>query len=138
MIHENNFDFSFAGLKTAVLQLVEKHQPLSEEMKKTIAREFEDAATDVLVHKTLRAVEEYGVNAVIMGGGVSANKHIRTELDVKLRAASCELLVCPPEYSTDNGLMIALAGYFHALKKEFTDLASLKADGNLSLASLSK
>ena len=138
MIHENNFDFSFAGLKTAVLRLVEKHQPLSEEMKKTIAREFEDAVTDVLVYKTLRAVEECGASTVIMGGGVSANKHIRNELNQKLRAVGCQLLVCPPELSTDNGLMIALAGYFHALKKEFTDLASLKADGNLSLASLSK
>ncbi len=133
MMHEDNFDFSFAGLKTAVLRLVEKHQPLSEEMKKTIAREFEDAATDVLVYKTLRAVEEFGASTVIMGGGVSANKHIRNELNQKLRAVGCQLLVCPPELSTDNGLMIALAGHFHAARGEFADPSALKANGNLTL-----
>ena len=87
----------------------------------------------MLVYKTLRAVEEYGANAVVMGGGVSANTHIRTELDRKLKAESCKLLVCPPEFSTDNALMIALAGYFHALKKEFANVEYLKANGNLRL-----
>ncbi|MBI2610816.1 tRNA (adenosine(37)-N6)-threonylcarbamoyltransferase complex transferase subunit TsaD [Candidatus Kaiserbacteria bacterium] len=132
MIHSDNYDFSFAGLKTAVERYVQAHELHSLDREK-IAREFEDAVTDVLVYKTLHAVEEFGVSTVIMGGGVSANKHIRSELSSKLEAMGSKLLVCPPEYSTDNGLMIALAGYFHALKKDFIDPQNLKANGNLKL-----
>ena len=132
MMNDDNFDFSFSGLKTAVLRLVE-NKTVSDDTKKQIAREFEDAVADVLVGKTLRAVEEYGANAVILGGGVSANKHMRSELDRRLKAEGCELLVCPPEFSTDNGLMIALVGYFHALKKEFAAPETLSANGSLRL-----
>jgi len=89
--------------------------------------------TDVLVGKTLRAVEEYGANAVVMGGGVSANKHIRLCLAEALAEAGAKLLVCPPEFSTDNAVMIALAGYFHARKYEFTDPETLTANGSLKL-----
>ena len=134
MMNSKNFDFSFSGLKTAVLRFVQTHSPLSEDQKANIAQEFEDAVTEVLVGKTLRAVEEYGACAVVIGGGVSANRHIRAELNRKLAEIGVhELLVCPPEFSTDNGLMIALAGYFHALKKEFTNIESLTANGNLDL-----
>ena len=138
MMHEDNYEFSFSGLKTALQRLGAVNQPRPLDKEK-IAREFEDAVTDILVYKTLRAVEEYGASAVVLGGGVSANKHIRGELRSKLLASSCKLLVCPAEYSTDNGLMIALAGYFHlpaqagALKKEFVEPEKLTANGNLKL-----
>ncbi|MDP2650266.1 MAG: tRNA (adenosine(37)-N6)-threonylcarbamoyltransferase complex transferase subunit TsaD, partial [bacterium] len=72
MIHEDNLDFSFSGLKTAVLRLV-KDKTLTETEKMGLALEFEDAATEVLVKKTMRAVEEYGAQTVLVGGGVSAN-----------------------------------------------------------------
>jgi len=132
MLHEDNYEFSFAGLKTAVERFVQANDLKSLDREK-IAREFEDAVSDVLVYKTLRAVEEYGASTVVMGGGVSANKHIRETLSSKLGAVSSKLLVCPPEYSTDNALMIALAGYFQALKKEFANPEDLKANGNLKL-----
>ena len=133
MIHEDNYDFSFAGLKTAVLRFVEKNKPLTEELKTQVAREFEDAAADVLVAKTLRAAEEYGVETVIVGGGVSANAHIRLRLADALAKAGTKLLLCPLEFSGDNALMIALAGYLHALKKEFANPRTLRADGTLRL-----
>src|SRR3990167_2252877 len=80
MLHDDSLDFSFAGLKTAVLRIVEANSPLTDEKQFMIAREFEDAVTDVLVGKTIRACDEYGVQTVVVGGGVSANTHIRLRL----------------------------------------------------------
>ena len=133
MLHKNNLDFSFAGLKTAALRFVEANTPLSDNLKKQIAREFEAAAADVLVEKTLRAVEQHSAQTVIVGGGVSANKHIRAELAIRLQATGCKLLISPFEFATDNAVMIALAGYFHTSNDEFADLSTLRANGNLRL-----
>ncbi len=132
MIHDDSYDFSFSGLKTAVLRLIDKHE-LSEDEKMKIALEFENAATDVLVAKTVRAAEEYGAKTVVVGGGVSANSYIKELLSSALQATGCKLLAPPPALATDNALMIALAGYFRALKNEFIDPDSLRADGNLRL-----
>lgn len=138
MIDSGDFDFSFAGLKTAVLRLVEAHPPaggpLSDDFKKQIAREFENAAAEVLVGKTLRAVEEYGAQTIIVGGGVSANTHIKHRLAEALGADGTKLFISAPEFATDNAIMIALAGYFHALKKEFTDSETLRAEPDLTLS----
>jgi len=79
------------------------------------------------------AVEEFGANTVVVGGGVSANTYIRSCLFSQLEARSSKLLVCPPEFSTDNAIMIALAGYFHALNNEFAHPANLSAKGDLKL-----
>jgi len=135
MLHDKGFDFSFSGLKTAVRTLVEKHRPLSDAMKLMIAREFEDTVADVLVEKTVRAVEEFGVATVLVGGGVSANDHIRLRLAEALAEAGnlSALLMPPKELATDNAIMIALAGYFHAQKGEYIDPAHLTAKGNLRL-----
>jgi N6-L-threonylcarbamoyladenine synthase len=132
MAHEDNFDFSFSGLKTAVLRLI-KDRALTEAEKMAMAREFEDAVADVLVSKTVRAVEEYGAQSVFVGGGVSANTHIKQELKNALDDAGVQLLVPPPEWATDNALMIALAGYFHAINNEFVEPTILRANGNLRL-----
>lgn len=134
MLHEDSFDFSFSGLKTAVRRLVEDKQ-VPDEDRMGIAREFEDAVADVLVTKTMRALEEYGANTVVVGGGVSANEYIRKQLGAacQLQATSCKLLVPPPELATDNAIMIALVGYFRALKNEFADSETLAANGNLKL-----
>lgn len=135
MLHEANFDFSFSGLKTAVRRLVEDKE-VSDEDRMGLAREFEDAVTEVLVTKTLRAVDELGANTVLVGGGVSANTYIRKRLEEALKEYGdpARLLVPPPALATDNAIMIALAGYFHALKKEFADPETLAAKGNLKLA----
>src|SRR3990167_6594130 len=141
MIGEDNFDFSFSGLKTAVRRVIEKWQgdALPLRTKQEIAREFEDAVADVLVTRTMRAVDEFGAYAIVVGGGVSANTYIRERLAAacQLQATSCKLLVPPPELATDNAIMIALAGYFHALKREYADPTTLKATGNLRLGNAS-
>ncbi len=133
MIKEGNFDFSFAGLKTAVLRHTENKQ-LSDDDKRVLAREFEDAAADVIVTKTVNAVDEFCAQTVIVGGGVSANTNIRRCLAEASAEAGVKLLLCEPKYSGDNALMIALAGYFRALNNEFTAPDDIKATGSLKLA----
>lgn len=133
MLRENTFDFSFSGLKTAARRLIEAHTPLSDDTKREIALECENAITDVLVAKTARALETYGAKTLIVGGGVSANTHIRSQFEETLEGRATNILVCPPEFSGDNALMIALAGYFRALKKDIPSPETLAAQGNLSL-----
>jgi N6-L-threonylcarbamoyladenine synthase len=134
MIREDNCDFSFAGLKTAILYLLKKIPNVSDEDKKHIAHEFENAVADVLWKKTSRAISETGAKTLVIGGGVSANKHIRRVFTEKINREYPEIALHIPvfELSTDNAIMIALAGYYRALRKEFkTDFI---ANGNLSLA----
>lgn len=135
MLRDESYDFSFSGLKTAVRKLVEQHAPLSDDFKKQIAREFEQTVSDVLVGKTLRAADEFNAQTIVVGGGVSANAHIRAELSraLEARGSPAKLLIPPPELATDNAIMIALAGYFSAQNGAFIDHAALKAYGGLKL-----
>jgi N6-L-threonylcarbamoyladenine synthase len=139
MIGSPNFDFSFSGLKTSVLYKIRDHKkPLSDNEKKDLAREFEEAVVDVLVTKTLRAASKYKIKSIIVGGGVSANTYLRTELARRMRehdlvwVQQASLSFPTLELSTDNGLMIAIAGYF-GKKKSAASLKKLTANGNLSL-----
>lgn len=136
MMDSKDYDFSFSGIKTAVRRVVEAHQPLSDSLKAEIAREFEDAVTDVLVAKTIRALEEYGAQAVLIGGGVSANQHLRERMRdaIKEYGLDAKLLIPPRSLSTDNALMIALAGYFRAQAGQYADISTLRANGNLRLS----
>ena len=135
MLNSKDYDFSFSGLKTEVRKVVEANKPLTDDKKKEIALAFENAVAQVLVHRTIKAVDEFDVHTVVVGGGVSANTFIRAELAAKLaqRDASAALLVPAPEFATDNALMIAIAGYFHAFKKDFTLPEAISAIGNLRL-----
>lgn len=133
MLHSGDYDFSFAGLKTAVLRITEAHPNMTDDEKASLAREFEDTAADILVTKTKRAAEEYGARALIVGGGVSANTHIRGALSEAASELGIPLLVCEKAHSTDNALMIALAGYFRALRNEYGNPADMRATGQLKL-----
>ena len=141
MLDQPNFDFSFAGLKTAVLIYVKKMYAsgniLSLQMKQDICASFQEAVVDTLVSKTLRATEKYLPRSVILTGGVSANRYLRDQLMVRVkeRFPDISVHVAPMAYTTDNAAMIAVAGYFHAQKKEFHDPLTLRADPNLRLAS---
>lgn len=135
MVGSGNLDFSFSGIKTAVRLLAEKQNNLTDTIKKQTAREFEDAVAEVVCKKTAAAIEEYGVQTLIVGGGVSANRFIRHELANMIMAEfmGLEFRIAAPEYATDNALMIALAGYFHAMRGEYSEIETLRAAGNLSL-----
>ncbi|HVW71683.1 MAG TPA: tRNA (adenosine(37)-N6)-threonylcarbamoyltransferase complex transferase subunit TsaD, partial [Candidatus Paceibacterota bacterium] len=136
MIDSETGDFSFAGLKTAVLYLLKNHPEVSEAQKKHIAREFEDAAAEVLWKKTSDAIESTGANTVVIGGGVAANAHIRREFEknIKEKHPQVALRIPVPSLTTDNAIMIGLAGFYRALRKEFSDPNTLRANGNLSLS----
>lgn len=134
MLDADNLDFSFSGLKTAVLYLIKAKGELSEPEKEHMARAFEDAVSDVLWKKTAKALEASNARTLTIGGGVSANARIRRDFAANIAREYPEVsLVIPPrELSTDNAVMIAIAGYFRALRKEFgTDI---EASGTLSLA----
>ncbi len=136
MTHSPNFHFSFSGLKTAVLYLIQKIAPLNEQTRKDIAKEFEQAVTDVLVKKTLRAIEKYKAKTLLLGGGVASNKKIRETFETicKENFPKLELYFPRKDLSTDNALMIGIAGYFRFLKTgKGKALLSIKADGGMRI-----
>jgi N6-L-threonylcarbamoyladenine synthase len=119
MIHSGDFDFSFSGLKTAVLYtLRDLKGELSETRKKDLAREVEDAIVEVLVKKTLKAVMKFKAETLIVGGGVSANELLRQELLRVGKEVNPNLHIYFPTkiLSRDNALMIALAGHQKLLR----------------------
>ncbi|MFA6297121.1 MAG: tRNA (adenosine(37)-N6)-threonylcarbamoyltransferase complex transferase subunit TsaD [Candidatus Paceibacterota bacterium] len=137
MIHSKDFDFSFSGLKTAVLYSLKKE----ETPKEVVAKEFEDAVAEVLVSKTFRAIDEYNIKTLIIGGGVVSNEYIRKQFEEKVAEYSeLKLLLPTPQLRTDNALMIGLAGYLRWLKKDkkdlrntMSDIVAVVAKGNLKL-----
>lgn len=133
MLNTPDLDFSFSGLKTAVLYLVKnlKEQNLyNEDTKKLVAKEFQDASIEVLSKKVNRAINEYAAQSLIIGGGVIANAEIRKEF-MKLDNEFFKVYI--PEFSltTDNAVMIAFAGYISQFNKIPTVNADIKAEGNL-------
>ena len=116
MIHSNDFDFSFSGLKTAVLYLIRDMKKIDDNKKKQIAREFEDASIEVLTSKTIKAMKKYSADTLIVGGGVSANMHLRRELESKIKNEKFQVYFPTKELSTDNAIMIGLVGIYKFLK----------------------
>jgi N6-L-threonylcarbamoyladenine synthase len=129
MIKSDDLDFSFSGLKTAVLYLLKRLEG-KEINAKGIAREVEDAVTDVIVTKMRKAIEKYGVETLIIGGGVIANSHIRQALEKLANDTSTRLRLPQLDHSTDNALMIAIAGYFGKEKASGAE-TPIKATGTL-------
>jgi len=136
MLHSKDLDFSFSGLKTAVRYAVQD-KVLNDDEKSAIARDFEDAVTAVIVKKSISAIEEYGAKTLIVGGGVSANTHIKRSLETVLINEYPEVTSYfpAPGLSTDNSIMIALAGHARSTKALLpTGTDVIRADGNRSLA----
>jgi N6-L-threonylcarbamoyladenine synthase len=109
MIGSGDLDFSFSGLKTAVLTLV-RHAIIDEEAKADIAAEFQEAVVDVLAAKCSAALAATGRRRLVIAGGVGANRRLRERLDAAAAAEGFEVFYPELELCTDNGAMIALAG----------------------------
>ncbi len=149
MINTKDYDFSFSGLKTAVLYAWQKQQFFASRqktanLKVAFAKEIQQAIIDVLIKKTLKAAKDYKAKTVILGGGVSANKELRRQFQSKINTELCgflprgkkphaiNFLIPRSDISTDNAVMTAITGYFHRNKK--VSWKKLKADANLRIS----
>jgi N6-L-threonylcarbamoyladenine synthase len=116
MAKSQNFNFSFSGLKTAVLYMTKKHvaELSNPEFVIALCHEFQQAVIDVLILKTLAAAEKFNAKAVMIAGGVSANKELRRQLEIALRENHSDIIFNSPSarYSVDNAVMIAGAASY--------------------------
>ena len=134
MIATNDFDFSFSGLKTAVLYLArDLGEKRTKKLRPFIAKEFQDAVVDVLVKKTIRAAKTFKTKTVLLGGGVAANHELRKRLEANLKKEqpNTKYLIPDTRMTGDNALMIAIAAHFVGKKKA---LDKVGADANLRLS----
>jgi N6-L-threonylcarbamoyladenine synthase len=144
MLGSGDLNFSFSGLKTAVLTHVRK-QALTEEQTADIARAFEDAVVDVLAAKALAALDATGLDRLVVAGGVGANHSLRGRLAAAARERGADVFFPDLQFCTDNGAMIALVGALRLQRGDmcdykFTvrprwDLSSLRAAATTSPAS---
>jgi N6-L-threonylcarbamoyladenine synthase len=142
MLNSNNLDFSFSGLKTAVLYVVRDNPKIlkNKKLKSELCAEFQQAVIDVLIAKTLKAAKKYNPKTIMLGGGVSANKELRRQLGktIEENMPNAKYRVPNSRYSLDNAAMIAVAGYFQYTlakdKKKFeNNWKNLEADAGLEL-----
>jgi N6-L-threonylcarbamoyladenine synthase len=119
MINTKDFDFSFSGLKTAVLynfkNQVKKNQK-SQRYIKEICKETQQAIIDVLLYKTKRAAKSFKAETIILGGGVVANKELRSQFKKAFLKEGLRLFFPEPNFSTDNAVMVAVSAYFNLAK----------------------
>ena len=142
MINSGNFNFSFSGLKTALLYTVRDNPKIlkSKKITQEICAEFQQAVVDVLVYKTVSAAKKLKPKTILLGGGVSANKELRKQLDkaMKKQIRNTKYKIPDTKYSLDNAAMIAVAGYYRYArtknKKSFSEnWKKLEADANFKL-----
>lgn len=120
MLNSGDLNMSFSGLKTAVLTLINRlklNGELNTETKQNIAKSIEEAITDVLVAKSIKAMNETGINRLVVSGGVSSNLNLRSKLN---QQKNINVFYPPLELCTDNGAMIALAGHTRFTSAKFT------------------
>lgn len=118
----SEISFSFSGLKSAVINLVHNENQRGNEInKENLACSFQTIAVDELIRKTELAIKQTGIKRLIVAGGVSANKYLRSELEKLCNELNIDLSVPPLKYCTDNATMIACAAYPLYLKNEFSN-----------------
>jgi len=132
MLNQNNFDFSFSGLKTAVLYKIkdEKLKVKDKRYIREMCQEVQQAIIDVLITKTIKASKEFKARSIILGGGVSANAELRKQFKKVIKKQLPNILYLTPDisYCTDNAVMVAISAYFNHSKKK--DWKEIKANAN--------
>ncbi len=133
----DNYNFSFSGLKSAVINLNHNAIQRGESINvNDLCASFQEAVTDVLVDKALKACKEYNVKQLIVAGGVSANKGLKEKLNRENKNEDLEICIPSIKYCTDNAVMIAAAGYYRYQKNNRLDKLDLNADASLELVSV--
>lgn len=125
MIHDDSLNFSFSGLKTAVMREWKKNG--NQKTINAFTHEIQESITDVLVEKTLRAAKQYGVKSILLSGGVAANLRLREKFLSQLETLNSKLsfLAPPKELCTDNAVMIAAAAFFRGTPTDWHDLTAV-------------
>jgi N6-L-threonylcarbamoyladenine synthase len=123
MLHSADLDFSFSGLKTAVMLQV-KNRALDAQARANVAAEFQAAIVEVLVAKSIAALERSGLQRLVVAGGVGANRELRAKLSAAVGRAGCEVFYPAPEFCTDNGAMIAFAAAMRLRDAPLQDVAA--------------
>lgn len=132
-IKSSAYEFSFSGIKTAVWHYLKSHaEGESRERAADIAASFQEAIAEMLVRPTIKAASANGVERIVLSGGVAANSRLRSKMKEDAAAAGLSVFYPAPKFCTDNGAMIALAGY-HWLKRGRRDDFRLNADADLTL-----
>ncbi len=134
MKNSEDLNFSFSGLKTAVLNLISPQRDFRVE---DVACSFQEAVVDILVHKSLKALEKTGINRLVVVGGVSANSRLRESLGEKSRELGFRLYIPSPKLSTDNAVMIAYAG-MERFKRGVTCPMDINPQPNIPLEEFGK
>jgi len=132
MINSQNYDFSFSGLKTAVLYDYKKRRKAvreSEEYKIATAREIQQAVIDVLLKKTSRAAKDFKAKTIILGGGVAANNELQKQFKVYCLKSTVDFWVPPKNLCTDNAAMVGITAIFHFQNQKKWD--KIKPNANL-------
>ena len=133
LLHDGTYDFSLSGLKTAVVRELRRREATGEDIDiADVAASFQEAVVDVQVAKTVRAAVEHDVEHVTVVGGVAANTRLRERMTAACAAEGLRLLVPAPALCTDNGAMIAAAGWNRLTAGQTTPL-DVSADPNLPL-----
>lgn len=132
-LEAESYDFSFSGLKSAVLAVINQAKMKGLELNPAhVARGFQESVIEVVVEKALRAVKAYGAKQLLLAGGVAANQGLRERLTVRCSEAGVSLLIPPLSLCTDNAAMIGAAAFLKWDRQQFASL-DLKADPSLSL-----
>jgi len=132
-LNDNTYNFSFSGLKSAVINLVHNETQRGNEIrKKDLACSFQNVVVEVLAKKTMKAIKDYKVDNLIVAGGVAANKGIRERLEFECNREKINLTVPEFRFCTDNAAMIAASGYYAYLRGDRADL-TLNANSSLDL-----
>jgi len=134
MIHSKDFNFSFSGLKTAVLYNYKQQNIKTKKSKnyvQAMAQDIQQSIIDVLLKKTFRAAERFNVKTIILGGGVASNFNLRQQFKIQSEKLKINFSAPPNIFCLDNGAMVAIVGMFHKNRARLNQ--KLKADGNLKI-----
>jgi N6-L-threonylcarbamoyladenine synthase len=138
MLNTKDYDFSFSGLKTAVLYDYIKRSSATKKSKlyiRAMAKEAQQSIIDVLIKKTIKATKNYGAKTIMLGGGVAANKELRLQFERKIKQLSPDIrfVVSESKFCTDNATMIAITASQKNIKKRGVNWNKIKAEPNLRI-----